>query len=125
MTASTADFFDNLTRRGHEPLLERVSATVRFDITDNERIEHRLVRIDHGDILVAADDEPADCAIGADHEVFDAILVGRMSLMTALLRGVLAVEGDLELLVLTQRLLPRPAAASPSRDAVAGGRRTS
>src|SRR6266511_637094 len=36
MTAPTVKFFDNLSRRGHEPLLEKVSAKVRFDITDGE-----------------------------------------------------------------------------------------
>jgi hypothetical protein len=41
------DFFAELERRGHEPMLRRVSATVRWDILDGDRIEHRLVRIDH------------------------------------------------------------------------------
>jgi putative sterol carrier protein len=125
MTTSTAEFFDNLSRRGHEPLLKRVAATVRFDITDGERSEHRLVRIDHGDIRVSTDDEPADCVLGGDRAVFDAIVGSRMTPMVALLLGVLAVDGDPELLVLTQRVFPGPAAASSGRDAVAGGRRTS
>jgi putative sterol carrier protein len=125
MTESSAEFFDDLGRRGHEPLLQRVSATVRFDITDGERTEHRLVRIDHGDIRVSADNEPADCVLGGDRAVFDAIVGGRMTAMVALLLGVLAVDGDPELLVLTQRLFPGPAAGSSRRDAVAGGSRTS
>ena len=125
MTTSTVEFFDNLARRGHEPLLERVSATVRFDITDGERTEHRLVRIDHGDIRVAADNEPADCVLGGDRATFDAIVAGRMTVMVALLLGVLAIDGDPELLVLTQRLFPGPAPASSRRDAVAAERRTS
>src|SRR3954454_3950903 len=66
MTTGTAQYFDDLGRRGVEPLLKRVSATVRFDIADGERPEHRLVRIDHGDLRVSAEDEPADCVIGAD-----------------------------------------------------------
>jgi hypothetical protein len=115
MTTSTAEFFDNLGRRGHEPLLARVSATVRFDIADGERTEHRLVRIDHGDIRVSADNESADCVLAGDRAVFDAIVGGRM----------LAVDGDPELLVLTQRLFSGPAAGPSRRDAVAGGSRTS
>jgi putative sterol carrier protein len=125
MTESSAEFFDDLGRRGHEPLLQRVSATVRFDITDGERTEHRLVRIDHGDIRVSADNEPADCVLGGDRAVFDAIVGGRMTAMVALLLGVLAVDGDPELLVLTQRLFSGPPAGSSRRDAVAGGSRTS
>lgn len=125
MTESSAEFFDDLGRRGHEPLLQRVSATVRFDITDGERTEHRLVRIDHGDIRVSADNEPADCVLGGDRAVFDAIVGGRMTAMVALLLGVLAVDGDPELLVLTQRLFSGPPPGSSRRDAVAGGSRTS
>ena len=34
MKPSTAAFFDELGRRGHEPLLRRVSATVGFEIGD-------------------------------------------------------------------------------------------
>ena len=125
MTTSTAEFFDNLGRRGHEPLLARVSATVRFDIADGERTERRLVRMDHGDIRVSADNESADCVVAGDRAVFDAIIGGRMTAMVALLLGVLAVDGDAELLVLTQRLFSGPAAGSSRRDAVAGGSRTS
>jgi putative sterol carrier protein len=124
MTAtSTAEFFDDLSRRGREPLLRRVRATVRFDITDGDRTEHRLVSIDHGDIGMSAAEELADCVLGGDRAVFDAIVGGRMTVMVALLLGVLAIEGDPELLVLTQRLFPGPA-RSPRPDAVAGGSRT-
>ena len=33
-------------------MLGRLSVTVRWDILDGDRIEHRLVRIDHGDVRV-------------------------------------------------------------------------
>jgi hypothetical protein len=56
--------------------------------------------------------------------VFDAIVDGRMTAMVALLLGVLAIDGDPELLVLTQRLFSGPAGRS-RLDAVAGGSRTS
>ena len=104
MAVSTAEFLDELGRRGHERFLERVQATVRFDITDGERTEHRLARIDHGDIAVSAEDTPADCVMRADRPVFDAVVDGRMTAMAALLRGRLSIDGDPELLVLTQRL---------------------
>jgi putative sterol carrier protein len=125
MTTSTAEFFDNLGRRGHEPLLKRVDGTVRFDITDGDRTEHRLAKIDHGQIRVSADNEPADCVLAGDRSVFDAIVGARTTMMAALLRGELTVDGDPELLVLTQRLFPGPTAGSSRRDVVASGRRTS
>jgi hypothetical protein len=117
---STVEFFDDLSRRGHEPLLKRVAATVRFDITDGDRTEHRLVRIDRGDIQVSTADGPADCVLGGERAVFDAIVGGRKTVMVALLLGVLAVDGDPELLVLSQRLFPGPAGRSRLDD-VAGG----
>ena len=124
MATSIAEFFDELSRRGHEPLLERVGATVRFDITDGDRTEHRLVRIDRGDIRMSAAEGPADCVLSGERAMFDAIIGGRMTVMVALLLGVLAIDGDPELLVLTQRLFPGPAGRS-RLDAVAGGSRTS
>ncbi|WP_448808788.1 SCP2 sterol-binding domain-containing protein [Agromyces bauzanensis] len=101
---STAEFFEQLGRRGHEPLLKRVSASVRFDIADGAATEHRLVRIDHGDVTVTTDDAPADCVLVADRAEFDDIVGGRTSALASLLRGTLTIEGDLELLVLAQRL---------------------
>ena len=69
--------------------------------------------------------EAADCVIGGDRALFDAIVGGRMTAMVALLRGQLAVDGDPELLVLTQRLFPGPPAGSSGHSAVAEGRRSS
>ena len=125
MTASTIQFFDDLGSRGHQPLLERVSATVRFDITDGGRTLHRLTTIDHGDIRVSEADQPADCVIEGDREAFDALVTGRMSAMVALLRGQLTVEGDPELMVLTQRLFPGPSVNPSGHADVPGGRRSS
>ena len=109
------DFFAELERRGHEPMLRRLSATVRWDILDGDRIEHRLVRIDHGDIRVAVSDEPADCVIIAARAVCDDVVSGRTSALAAVLRGAAAVDGDFELMVLAQRLLPRTPGVSAGR----------
>ncbi|HEY4632014.1 MAG TPA: SCP2 sterol-binding domain-containing protein [Blastococcus sp.] len=125
MTASALEFLDNLGRNGHQPLLNRVSATVRFDITDGGRTEHRYVSIDHGDIRVSQENAPADCVLAGDREVFDAMVSGRMTLVVALLRGELAVDGDPELMVLTQRVFPGPPAGPSGRETVAGARRSS
>lgn len=113
MPDSTEAFFDMLSRRGHEPLLEKVDATVRFDVVDGDRSEHRRVRIARGDITVTADDGPADCVIGGDRATFDAVVSGRTGVMAALLRGALAVGGDFELAVLSRRLIYPP--EDPSR----------
>jgi len=119
------DFFADLDRRGHEPMLRRLSATVRWDILDGDRIERRLVRIDHGDVQVAVSDEPADCVIVAERGVCDDVVTGRTSALAALLRGAAAIEGDFELMVLAQRLLPRTPGASAGRAVGAGEGRQS
>lgn len=109
MTTSAAEFFDDLAHRGHEPLLQRMVATVRFDVLDGDGASSHLLRIDRGAVQVLRGDAPADCVIAADRAVFDAVVDGRASLMASLLRGVLTVEGDPELLVLAQRLFRDPA----------------
>ena len=106
MKSSTVAFFEELGRHGHEPLLERVTSTVRFDIDDGASVEHRLMRIDHGDIAVTPDDVPADCTVIIDDALFDEIIGGRTGAMAAFLRGALIIEGDPEVLVLVQRLFP-------------------
>lgn len=125
MTTPTDQFFDDLDRRGREPLLTRVSATIRFDITDGEQTEHRLIRIDHGDIRVAVGNEPADCVIRAERAVCDDVVSGRTSALAALLRGAAAVEGDMEVMVLAQRLFTGSQSVPSRRSAVAAGRRSS
>jgi putative sterol carrier protein len=119
MTDPTAEFFDELDRRGHEPMLKRLSATLRWDIIDGDRTEHRLVRIDHGDLRVTMSEEPAECVIIADRAVCNDVIQGRTSALAALLRGAATVEGDRELMVLAQRLFPRQRAVSTGRNHIA------
>jgi putative sterol carrier protein len=105
MPSIATRFFDDLARRGHEPLLERVTAAVRFSLTDGDDAEHHVVIIDRGDIRVSTEDEPAGCVLVCDHDEFADLVAGRTSAMASMLRGTLAVDGDPELLVLAQRLL--------------------
>jgi hypothetical protein len=115
VTDATEEFFDQLGLRGHEPMLKRLSARLRWDIVDGDRTDHRLVRVDHGDIRVTPSDGPADCVIIAERAVCNDVITGRTSALAALLRGAVAVEGDPELMVLAQRLFPRPPAATAGR----------
>ena len=49
MVDATAEFLDALVKRGHEPLLEKTSGTVRFDLRDGRKTERWLVAHDYPD----------------------------------------------------------------------------
>lgn len=106
----STEFFDQLARRGHEPMLERVTAKLRFQVTgdgddgDDGGSLTRLVTIDHGDLHVSTDQADADATITCSGSELDDLMTGRTSAVASLLRGTLAVRGDLELMVLAQRL---------------------
>jgi putative sterol carrier protein len=89
-------------------LLERITATVRFNITDGRHVAHWLVKIEEGDIHVASGSGKSCCGICADRALFDGIVTGRVNAIAAMLRGALWVDGDRETWVLVQRLLPGP-----------------
>jgi putative sterol carrier protein len=106
MTDATKEFFDKLARRGHEPLLAKVSATLRFDLADGKRTDHWLVALHKGDVAVTRENIEADCVVRTDKALFNRMLTGEVNAMAALLRGSVGVEGNIQLLVLFQRLLP-------------------
>ncbi|GII21046.1 SCP2 sterol-binding domain-containing protein [Planosporangium mesophilum] len=108
MATPTEEFFDELGRRGHEPRLERITATVRFNITDGGHASHWRVEIDKGDLHVTRGSGKSCCGICADRALFDGIVTGEVNAIAAMLRGALSVDGDRETWVVVQRLLPGP-----------------
>ena len=108
MTDSTAEFFQELGRRGHEPLLEKATGIVRFDLVDGRRTERWLVTLDRGDVSVSRKNAAADCIVRGDRSLLEAMATGEANAMAAYLRGELTLEGDPELLLLFQRVLPGP-----------------
>jgi hypothetical protein len=108
MAITTEEFFADLGQRKHVPLLEGATGTIGFDLMQDTCSEHWLLAILNGDVSVSRDTTDADCYIRADRELFDRILVGEEYLLSALLRGAVALEGNLELVVLFERLLPGP-----------------
>jgi putative sterol carrier protein len=56
----------------------------------------------------------ADAVVRVDGELLDRIVTGKANALTAMLRGDMTVEGDHELMVYFQRLLPAPPGARGS-----------
>jgi SCP-2 sterol transfer family len=108
MTDPTAEFFDELGRRGHDPLLENATGTLRFDVADGKRIARWFVTIRKGDVTVSRENRGADSVVRVDRALFDRAVKGKANAMAALLRGAIRIEGEPELLVLFQRLFPGP-----------------
>jgi putative sterol carrier protein len=124
-TGATAEFFDELGRRGYEPLLRKAKGSVRFDLVDGKRIDRRLVTIDKGNITVSRRNLAADCVIRADEALFGRVAAGELNAVAAVMRGELAVGGDWRLVVLIQRLFPGPKKARTRRRAAGYAKRRS
>lgn len=125
MADATRQFFEGLAAKGHEPLLESFSGTLRFDLRDGERTEHWYVVLKKGDVEVSHGDGDAEMVMSTDLATFDAILGGEMNAMAALLRGVVTAHGRSVLLLAFQRLFRGSVGAGDELRSAgyAGGRR--
>ena len=121
---STAEFFDDLATRGHDPLVRRASGTTRFDIVGSGgRTERWLLTINKGKLGVSRRNGRADVVVRADKPVFDQLAAGKHNVLAALTRGEVTASGDPKLLVLVQRLFPRPSRRRARRPASSSARR--
>jgi putative sterol carrier protein len=85
MTDSTAELFHELGRRGHEPLLEKGTGTIRFDLVDGTRTDRWLVTLNRGDVSVSRKNVAADCVVRTERTLFDAMATGDVNGMAAYL----------------------------------------
>ena len=140
MPDSVVQFFEELGKRGHEPLFEGVSGTLRFDLASGEdgtrpvefargresapaeQIDHWFVEIRDGDIRVSRDAVPADCVVHTNRTVFRGFLTGRTNAQAAWLRGLMWAEGNIVMHRLFDRIFPGPPGAHDPRDFARRGR---
>jgi predicted lipid carrier protein YhbT len=122
MSDDVVEFFEELGRRGHEPLLAKVTGRVRFDLVDGGRTDRWLVAVDKGDITVRHEGGQADCRIRAERALFERLCRGEENAMAAVLRGALVCTGDVELLYAIQRIFPGPPREQPAMRGVEGSR---
>lgn len=116
MVDATTRFFEDLDRRGYEPLLAKSSGVLRFDLNDGPQTTHWLLRVDRGALRVSREDLEADTVVGTSPAVFDDLAMGREQGIAAILRGDMTVSGDARLMVQVERIFPgSPHAHGPRR----------
>ncbi|MDG4815049.1 MULTISPECIES: SCP2 sterol-binding domain-containing protein [Micromonospora] len=108
MPDATTRFFEDLDRRGYEPLLVKTSGTIRFDLHEGQQTTHWLVAIDRGRISVSREDREADTVVNTNPVLFEDLAAGREDGIAAILRGDMTVSGDARLVVQVERLFPGP-----------------
>ncbi|MGE5826859.1 MAG: SCP2 sterol-binding domain-containing protein [Micromonosporaceae bacterium] len=100
------EFFTRLGQRSPEPLLRRATGTIRFDLDNGDGTQRWFVAMAKGEVTVARRGTKADSVLHADKAIFERVLTGELNAMAAALRGAVRIEGDPELFVLFQRVLP-------------------
>ena len=114
-------FFEDLGSRGHDPLLRNVSAVVRFDLARGKTTERWLLSIQKGNLSVSHRNVRADAVIRLSRDLFERVATGETTLLPAMLRGEVVLEGDYRLMIMIRRLLRtrlaarRPEAAGYAR----------
>ncbi len=107
-TDATAVFFEGLAARGHEPLLQSATGTLRFELRNGSRTQYWFVTIKKGDVTVSNANAEADAVVRTSKALADELVTGRVNAMAATLRGMLGSEGNLGLVMSFQRLFPGP-----------------
>jgi putative sterol carrier protein len=121
MADATAQFFEELDQRGHEPMLAGVTGTIRFDVAEGKRTERWLVVIERGAVSVSRRNTKADCVVRTDRALLDRLVRGQANALASFLRGAMTLEGPPELVLAFQRLFPGP--RPRANDAAASVRR--
>jgi putative sterol carrier protein len=104
-------FFAQLAKARHVPTFERNSATLRFDVEDDDAGpigERWYVAVRGGDVTINHRNASADAVIRLRRPHLEAMVTGRINATAAYLRGILACEGSMAALIMFQRCLPGP-----------------
>jgi putative sterol carrier protein len=98
-------FFRELNERGHDPLLDRLRGTGRFELVDGDRVDVWLVTVKGGYPSVSRGEGEADWMVRADRATFVSVITGDTAALAAVMRGTF----DLSLRDTSHRLglLPR------------------
>lgn len=101
MFENVEGFFTALAERRYEPLLHSVTGTVQWDVKDEGKWS---VVINKGTLTVNRDAKTADSALSCSKDTFLALMKGEQNPLTAFLQGKLAIEGNIGLAQVFQRV---------------------
>jgi len=108
-------FFEDLGGRGYDPLLRRVNGAVRFDLVSGKTTERWLLTIKKGNLSVSHRNVRADAVIQLSRDLFERVASGETTLLPAMLRGEVVLEGDYRLMVGVRRLFRESLASRQTR----------
>src|SRR6185295_17883372 len=112
MVDLTTEFFERLAG-APQPLLSRVTTTIRLDLEDGKSVEHWHLDIQQGTVSTARRKAKADAVLHLDRGLFERLVTGRANAMASMLRGLITIDGDTTDLVALQRLFPGPPHRKP------------
>lgn len=107
-TNPSTEFLEELGRHGHVTLFEKIDGRLRLDLRDGREIDSWMVVIHQGDVEVSRGRQDSDCVIHAERAFFDRVVTGEANALSALLRGLIRIEGNLQLALSLGRALPGP-----------------
>ena len=121
MTDATTEFFDELAAGPRAAAREGDRDGALRPRSTADRPQHWLVSIVEGRHRGVAEERARRLRrADATRRSFDGIASGRENAIAAVLRGAVGIEGDLELLMLFERLFPGPARSASARRLHAG-----
>ena len=112
MVDLTTEFFERMVGTP-QPLLSRVTTTVRIDLEDGKSVEHWHLDIQRGKVAVTRRKAKADATLHLERRLFERLVTGRANSLASMLRGLITVEGSTVHLVAVQRLFPGPPRKPP------------
>ena len=101
MSESVQKFFTALATRRYEPLLHSVSGTVQWTI---EGVGYWNVVLNKGAMTVSRDAMVPDSVMSCSEDTFLALAKGVQNPLTAFLQGKLAIQGNIALAQVFQRI---------------------
>jgi putative sterol carrier protein len=104
MSANVQDYFTALTTHHYEPLLHSVSGTIQWNI---EGVGLWNMVINKGTITAGSNTMTPDSILSCNEDTFLSLVRGTQNHLTALLQGILVLEGNIGLAQVFQRIFEK------------------